>query len=173
MNLRTASPARIPFVLFLVGLLAYGGSVAFSMLSRLDLINLIRDANLDDSFYYYRIAQHLSEGSFSTFDGITRTNGYHPLWMLCIPPIYWIFDSESALFAIKAFEIMLVSTASCLVVLAARLARLSWILLFAILSTFLTNPSLYMEMEAAAGMFCLAMYLLGLVLFARSPERWQ
>ena len=173
MNLQTVSPARIPFVLFLVGVLAYGGAFAFSMLSRFDLINLVRDVNLDDSFYYFGIAQHLSEGSFSTFDGITRTNGYHPLWMLWITPIYWVFDSESALFAIKAFEVMLVGTASCLVVLATRLARLSWILLFALLPTFLVNSSLYAGMEAGAGLFCLAMYLLGLVLFARSPERWQ
>ena len=50
MNLQTASPAQIPFVLFLVGLLAYGDSFSFSVLSRFDLINLIRDANLDDSF---------------------------------------------------------------------------------------------------------------------------
>ena len=90
--------------------------------------------------------------------------------MLCIAPIYWIFDSESALFAIEAFEVVLVGTASCLVVLAARLARLSWVLLIATLPTFLANPSLYMGMGAAAGLFCLAMSLLGLVLFARSPE---
>lgn len=50
MNLQTASPARIPFVLFLVDHLAYGGSFAFSMLSRFDLINPIRDTNLYDSF---------------------------------------------------------------------------------------------------------------------------
>lgn len=143
------------------------------MLSWFDLINLIRDANLDDSFYSFRIVQHLSEGSFSTLDGIIRTNGYHPLWMLCSTPIYWISDSESVLFAIEVFEVMLVSIASCLLVPAARLARLSWVLLFAILPTFLANPSLYMGMEAAAGLFCLAISLLGLVLFARSPERWQ
>src|ERR1043165_6389471 len=40
----------------------------------------------DDAYYYYKVAQNISEGHGSTFDGIDRTNGYHPLWMLiCIP----------------------------------------------------------------------------------------
>lgn len=40
----------------------------------------------DDAFYYLRIAQHLAAGSGSTFDGETPTNGYHPLWLLCLVP---------------------------------------------------------------------------------------
>ena len=165
---------NVPFVLFLGGILGYGGSFAFSMLTKFDLINLIRDVNIDDSFYYFKIAQYLADGFFSTFDGgITRTNGYHPIWLLLITPMYWVFDAESALFAIKAFEIMLVSTSVTLVALAARLARLPWILLFTVLPIFLSNRALFGGMEAAAGLFWLAMFLLSLVLFARSPDRWR
>jgi hypothetical protein len=36
----------------------------------------------DDYFYYLRVAQNIAAGHGSTFDGIHRTNGYHPLWML-------------------------------------------------------------------------------------------
>jgi len=40
----------------------------------------------DDAYYYFKIAQNISEGLGSTFDGINLTNGYHPLWLLiCIP----------------------------------------------------------------------------------------
>jgi len=40
----------------------------------------------DDAYYYFKVAQNISEGHGSTFDGINLTNGYHPLWMLvCIP----------------------------------------------------------------------------------------
>lgn len=40
----------------------------------------------DDAYYYFKVAQNIAEGAGSTFDGINRTNGYHPLWMLiCIP----------------------------------------------------------------------------------------
>jgi hypothetical protein len=40
----------------------------------------------DDAYYYFKVAQNISEGKGSTFDGINATNGYHPLWMaVCIP----------------------------------------------------------------------------------------
>jgi hypothetical protein len=40
----------------------------------------------DDAYYYFKVAQNITEGHGSTFDGINPTNGYHPLWMLvCIP----------------------------------------------------------------------------------------
>ncbi len=40
----------------------------------------------DDAYYYFKVAQNISQGLGSTFDGINLTNGYHPLWMvICIP----------------------------------------------------------------------------------------
>ncbi|HSL46533.1 MAG TPA: hypothetical protein VK897_24075 [Anaerolineales bacterium] len=42
----------------------------------------------DDAYYYFKVAQNISEGHGSTFDGINRTNGYHPLWMLICIPIF-------------------------------------------------------------------------------------
>lgn len=38
----------------------------------------------DDFFYYAKIAQNLAHGLGSTLDGIHRTNGYHPLWLLIL-----------------------------------------------------------------------------------------
>ena len=35
----------------------------------------------DDCFYYVITAWHLSLQGISSFDGVTRTSGYHPLWM--------------------------------------------------------------------------------------------
>ena len=113
------------FALFIGGILAYGAAFAWYMLDRFDLINLVRDVNLDDAFYYFQIAWHMANGEFSTFDGgITRTSGYHPAWLFLITPFYWVFDKTEALFAIKAFEIMLVAGGVALVAGAARVARL-------------------------------------------------
>ena len=161
--------------LFIAGLLAYGAGFAWYMLDRFDLLNLIRDVNYDDSFYYYQIAFNLAEGKFSTFDGgITQTNGYHPVWLFLITPFYWIFDKETALFAIKAFEIMLVAGGVALVTVAARLARLPWILLFALLPTlYQHHHALIVGMEAAAALFMLGLFFLALVLYARDPAQWQ
>jgi hypothetical protein len=51
----------------------------------------------DDAYYYFKVAQNISEGYGSTFDRINPTNGYHPLWMLiCIP-----------IFALARFDLVL------------------------------------------------------------------
>ncbi len=42
----------------------------------------------DDAYYYFKVAQNITEGNGSTFDGINPTNGYHPLWMLVCVPIF-------------------------------------------------------------------------------------
>src|SRR5512134_3659714 len=42
----------------------------------------------DDAYYYFKVAQNISEGHGSTFDGVNVTNGYHPLWMLICVPIF-------------------------------------------------------------------------------------
>ena len=163
-----------PFALFIAGILAYGAAFAWFLLDRFDLVNLIRDVNVDDSFYYFQIAHHMAEGEFSTFDGgITRTNGYHPLWLFLITPFYWVFDKTEALFAIKAFEIMLVAGGVALIAGAARVARLPWILLFAALPALYQNTVLFAGLEAAAALFLLGLFLLVICLFARDPAGWR
>ena len=170
----SASWRNALFVLFLGGILAYGAGFAWYMLARLDLINLIRDLSTDDAFYYFQIARNLAEGKFSTFDGgITRTNGYHPIWLFLITPFYWVFDKEAALFAIKAFEIMLVAGGVALVATAARLARMPWVLMFAALPMLYQQRGLLLGMEAAAALFMLGLFILTACLFARSPARWK
>lgn len=46
----------------------------------------------DDGFYYFQIARNIVHGLGSTFDGVNLTNGYHPLWMLVLLPIFAIFS---------------------------------------------------------------------------------
>ena len=162
------------FLLFLGGLLAYGGGFAGYLLSKFDLLNLLRDVNVDDSFYYFQIAWNMAQGKFSTFDGgITQTNGYHPLWLLLITPFYWFFDKETALFGIKAFEITLIAGGVALVAAAAYLARLPWLLLFAVLPALYSLRTIYLGTEAAAALLLLGLLFLGVVLFIRNPGRWK
>ena len=42
----------------------------------------------DDSFYYMITAMHFSERHISSFDGVTVTSGYHPLWMWLCAAVY-------------------------------------------------------------------------------------
>ena len=164
---------HLPLLLFLSGLLAYGASFAWYVLHRFDLVNVIITYQ-DDAFYYFQIAKNFAEGRFSTFDGgITRTNGYHPLWMVLITPLWWVFDPDDALFAVKVFEIMLVAGAVALVVVAVRLAHLPWILLFAALPVLYRTEGLLLGLEAAAGLFMLGLLFLAMGLYAREPGRWR
>ena len=169
-----ASPRNAPFALFIVCILGYGAAIAWYTLDRFDLVNLIRDGYGDDAFYYFQIAYHMAEGRFSTFDGVvTRTNGYHPLWLFLLTPFYWLFDKTEALFAVKAFEIMLVAGGVALVAAAARVARLPWILLFAALPALYAQPGMLVGMEAALVLFMLGSLMLATCLFARDPARWR
>ena len=163
-----------PFALFVLGILAYGAAFAWDMLDRFDLLNLVRDGFRDDAFYYFQIAYHMAEGRFSTFDGgLTRTNGYHPLWLFAVTPFYWVFDKTEALFAVKAFEIMLLAGGVALVAVAARVARLPWILLFAVLPALYAQPGMLLGMESALALFTLGLLFLAVCLFAHDPVRWR
>jgi hypothetical protein len=42
----------------------------------------------DDGLYYPRLARNLAAGRGCTYDGITHTNGFHPLWLLVLRPLY-------------------------------------------------------------------------------------
>lgn len=46
----------------------------------------------DDSFYYMITAKHLSERHISSFDGVTVTSGYHPLWLWLCAAVYGLRD---------------------------------------------------------------------------------
>jgi hypothetical protein len=42
----------------------------------------------DDAYYYFTIARHIVHGLGPTFDGIAPTNGFHPLWLLLLLPLF-------------------------------------------------------------------------------------
>jgi hypothetical protein len=51
----------------------------------------------DDAFYYLNIAANVTAGHGSTFDGLSRTNGYHPLWLVLLLPVYAALGSNPPL----------------------------------------------------------------------------
>jgi hypothetical protein len=62
-------------------------SIVFSAVSP---IKLIINFTHDDAYFYIKIADNISMGIGSTFDGINTTNGYHPLWLIIITALYFI-----------------------------------------------------------------------------------
>ena len=71
-------------ILLIIAIMASAGYAAFS-----DAHNFPnRWFTRDDAYYYFKVAQNISEGLGSTFDGVNLANGYHPLWMLINIPIF-------------------------------------------------------------------------------------
>ena len=86
---------RIPWfeTILIIVVMSMSLYAAFSDAQNLSLRWFTRD----DAYYYFKVAQNISEGHGSTFDGINKTNGYHPLWMvICIP-----------IFALARFDLIL------------------------------------------------------------------
>ncbi|MDX9992981.1 MAG: hypothetical protein RBS68_13155 [Anaerolineales bacterium] len=82
----------------------------------------------DDAYYYFKVAQNISEGKGSTFDGINPTNGYHPLWLAVNVPV----------FALARFDLIL--PLRLLMLVMAALSAATSILLFRLLRRVLAEP---------------------------------
>jgi hypothetical protein len=111
-------------IAIVITLLGINGYAAFS-----DAYNLPNKwFTRDDAYYYFKVAQNVSEGHGSTFDGINPTNGYHPLWMLvCIP-----------IFALARFDLIL--PLRILIILLAGLRAATSILLYHLLRKVIARP---------------------------------
>jgi len=48
----------------------------------------------DDTYYYLVVARHVAAGDGFTFDGLHPTNGYQPLWLFLLIPLFIIFPGE-------------------------------------------------------------------------------
>lgn len=77
----------LPYLVILVSFLLQV-SLVFLPNFHFLILNLLPD----DAFYYFNIARNIVNGYDSTFDEINLTNGYHPLWMLLILPIFKFFS---------------------------------------------------------------------------------
>jgi hypothetical protein len=107
------------------------GLIILSTLVHLYIASLPTDSLMkwyasDDGFYYFKVAVNITNGLGVTFDGISRTNGFHPLWMLvCIP-----------VFALAHFNLIL--PLRLLVLVSALLNAGTAVLIFRLLRKFIT-----------------------------------
>jgi len=172
---------RFPWfeVLLVLAIVGINGYAAFS-----DAYNLPNKwFTRDDAYYYFKIAQNISEGHGSTFDGINPTNGYHPLWTLVCVPI----------FALARFDLIL--PLRVLIFVLAGLRAATSILLYRLLRNVIARPiamlgALYwgfnyyihttayqQGLETGLAAFCLVLFLFLLQRFERdqktTPLSWK
>jgi len=55
---------------------------------------LIEKTIPDDAFYYFSIARHIALDGSISIDGVTVTNGFHPLWLVLISPFYLMLHHD-------------------------------------------------------------------------------
>lgn len=60
----------------------------------LELEQVIQRFTHDDTFYYLETARRFAASEGFTFDGRNPTNGFHPLWMFLLVPLFWISNSD-------------------------------------------------------------------------------
>ena len=90
--------------------------MAVAFLARLPLcLNppevLIPKVVSDDMFYYLSIARSIAEGRGATVDGENATNGFHPLWLLVLVPLFKATGGgtpfiQAALVALTLFSVL-------------------------------------------------------------------
>lgn len=71
--------------------------VHFSVAAQ-DLPTLARNGYLyDDSFYAFQIARSIAAGDGATFDGVTLTNGFQPLYVILLVPMFRVTGGDPVL----------------------------------------------------------------------------
>ena len=80
-------------IFWLAALLA-AGFILRCAVSMIDIVRLVQICLADDAFNYFRIAKNIAAGYGATADRIHATNGFHPLYMIILVPIFKIFGQD-------------------------------------------------------------------------------
>jgi hypothetical protein len=128
---------------------------------------------IDDGLYYQVVAENVVKSGHLTYDGISTTNGFQPLFAAMMVPIYWLVDDPWLALKVVYCLIALLVVGSCW--LFGGLSRsleyslagftLSWLILFANLRSF---TLLFSLLETPLVLF---VYLLYLTYAVRVGER--
>jgi len=68
---------------------------------------------IDDGMYYPKIALNLASRGILSFDGVTMTNGFHPLWMIILIPLYFLVSEPILALRFTFVYIFLILTICC------------------------------------------------------------
>ena len=76
----------------------------------------------DDSFYAFQISRNIAEGRGPTFDGVTPTNGFQPLYVYLLVPAYKLLGSDqiAPIYAALTLMALLTAATAVLLILIAR-----------------------------------------------------
>jgi hypothetical protein len=109
---------------FLAMLLVLAALVLHLSVSWQDFSTLAKNGYLyDDSFYAFQIARNIAEGRGATFDGVTPTNGFQPLYVFLLVPAYKLLGPDRIApiyFALTLLALMTAATSLLLFLIVRR-----------------------------------------------------
>ena len=94
-------------LIFLAALPALAGVVVVLGLALFGSENQLLACLKDDGYYFLVLARNIAAGHGATFDGLGPTNGFHPLWAMCLTPLF-IGDPESLFGPVRAMIVLAV-----------------------------------------------------------------
>ncbi|MBP6945053.1 hypothetical protein KBD61_01680 [Patescibacteria group bacterium] len=120
----------------------------------------------DDTFYYFQIAKRIAQGAGSTFDGIAPTNGYHPLWMAVLVPLFRFLPQAQAIQASLLVAATLYLALAGLLFKALRVLIPHRLIHGIVFAAWFFNPLLMTEsingLETSLSIFCLVAFVVAL-----------
>lgn len=133
-------------VLSLLFLLALA-LVARIRITLLDFNSLLTSYLTDDAFYYFKIAANIFSMHRITYDGEQLSNGFHPLWLLLITPLYTPANAGID-FVMRVQWLMLLLQLLTVVVLYMTVVRLraTWWCAFVVTAVFCVH-STFIDMQ--------------------------
>ena len=157
-----------------MSLIRKSGVVLLLVLFSLPALLAPRNFPTGDSLFYLQVARHIASGHGSTFDSISVTNGYHPLWMAPCVAAAWLSGGDPTVMLRIVFLMQQWLAVGALWLfhrLALRLGIRSWAVGVPLVAIFLLT-GLYAS-EAHLNGFCILASLLLLVRLAEEPTSWN
>ena len=125
----------------------------------------------DDAYYYLGVANHLAHGGGSTFDGLHRTNGYHPLWCWMLVPVFLVVDDPGIAVRVVGLLWYALAAASAVLFWWALKERVGEWRAVAAAGIFALHPAVMLRLARPNGLET-PLYAALLALFLGSWARW-
>jgi hypothetical protein len=124
----------------LVLLVALSAGIAFWLAWR-PVDHLVTHTMSDDAFYYFQTARTIADGGGVSVDGETWANGFHPIWLLMLVPVYWLgAGDETAINIALTMSAAAVSLSGLVLYATARRMGISEIASLAATALYLLHP---------------------------------
>jgi hypothetical protein len=170
--MRDGSHVRIHVPPLTLAALVLASSVFTTWLAWQPVEHIVAYYVSDDAFYYFQTARTITDGGGVSVDGEVWANGFHPLWLLILLPIYAlpIGDQTAVHLALTISGAVVALSAIPLYAVARRLG-ISQLVSIAVAALYLMHPVvLYMSVNGLETGVNLAIFVVLLYAFVRC---WQ